>query len=128
MTIADVRLSASSGEVGFAAWLAFKSAAIDQSLGRFGDAIRLIGGKPEAGDFETSLGESYALRTLSSRGLRAAAAEAFGKLQEQFKSGNPPDWRLPRPMEHPSAQGAGSFADFPKFDRGTWQQAVELGP
>ena len=45
-----------------------------------------------------------------------------------LKSGDPAAWRMPRPMEHPSAMGAGSFPDFPQFDRGTWQQAVELGP
>jgi penicillin amidase len=113
---------------GVATWLAFKAAVVDQSLGRFGDAVKLIGGAPEQGDFETSLGESYGLRTLSSRGLRAAAAQAFQKLEQQFDSRNPADWRMARPMEHPSAQGAGVFPDFPKFDRGTWQQAVELGP
>jgi hypothetical protein len=27
-----------------------------------------------------------------------------------------------------SSQGAGSFPPLPFFDRGTWQQIVELGP
>jgi hypothetical protein len=31
-------------------------------------------------------------------------------------------------MYSPSAQGAASFEDIPFFDRGTWQQVVELGP
>jgi penicillin G amidase len=120
----------SDGKVdpGVAAWLAFKAAAVNQSLGRYGDAIKLIGGAPEQGDFETSLGESYALRTLGVRGLRAAAADAFGKLTQQFNSSDPAAWRLPRSMTHPDAMGAGSFPDFPQFDRGTWQHAVLLGP
>jgi hypothetical protein len=31
-------------------------------------------------------------------------------------------------MYEPEAQGAGSFDPFPFYDRGTWQQIVELGP
>jgi hypothetical protein len=31
-------------------------------------------------------------------------------------------------MYTPSAQGAGSFDPIPFFDRGTWQQVVELAP
>src|SRR3954451_3170253 len=120
----------SDGKVdpGVATWLAFKAAVVNQSLGSFGDASQLIGGKPEKGDFETSLGESYGLRTLSSRGLRAAGTEAFGKLSARFNSSDPNAWRVARPMEQPSAMGAGNFPDFPEFDRGTWQQVVELGP
>ena len=68
------------------------------------------------------------LRTLSARGYRRAAAAAYNALVKRFNSGDPAAWREPRLMYEPEAQGAGSFDPFPFYDRGTWQQIVELGP
>lgn len=116
---------------GVAAWDAFKAAAIGVALGRFGKDVRLLeGGRSATHAFDVTLLEAFALRTLSSRGYRLAAARAHAALARRFDSSDPASWREPRRMYEPTAQGAGgpSFPPFPFFDRGTWQQAVELGP
>ncbi len=79
-------------------------------------------------EFDATNSEGLALRTLSARGYRRAAATAYNTLVKRFNSGDPAAWREPRRMYEPEAQGAGSFDPFPFYDRGTWQQIVELGP
>jgi penicillin amidase len=116
---------------GVAAWQAFSDAALKVALGSLWD-------HKDLGVFETGPGRShafelsnvnvYALRTLSTRGWRQAAKLAFPALENRFGSGDPAKWRTPRRMYSTGAQGAGNFPDIPFFDRGTWQQAVELGP
>jgi hypothetical protein len=69
-----------------------------------------------------------ALRTLSARAYAAAANATAATLTERFGSADPAAWREPRRMYEVVAQGAASSPDLPFFDRGTWNQSVELGP
>jgi penicillin amidase len=114
-------------DAGAAAWQEFKRAAIAVRLGQLPEEKELLDVKPSA-DFDATLGEVYALRTLSPANLRIAAATAHAALVERFGSAEPQSWRQPRPMTETSSMGAGSFPPFPLFDRGTWQQVVLLGP
>lgn len=115
---------------GVAAFDAFKAAAIDVALpGVDREALGLVeGGRSSSHEFDVTLLEAYALRTLGSRGYRRAAALAHAALERRFQAADPARWREPRRMYEPGSQGAASFAPFPFFDRGTYQQAVELGP
>lgn len=114
---------------GVAAWQAFKLAAQALALRRLGPGAQLIGGGGPNSDhlFDVSLGQAYALRTLDPAGWRAAARAAFDALVRQFKSGNPTSWREPRAQVNPSAVGAEQPPPMPFFDRGSWEQLVELG-
>ena len=114
-------------DAGAAAWQELKAAAIVTRMGHLPPEKELLDVKPSS-DFDATLGEVYALRTLSPAGLRTAATRAYGALLKRFGSGEPQKWRQPRPMTETSAMGAGSFPPFPLFDRGTWQQVVLLGP
>ncbi len=116
-------------EPGVAAWEAFKDAAAAEALSRPVEDVKLLdGGASSSHEFDATNSEGLALRTLTARGYRRAAAAAYVALVKRFSSGDPAAWREPRRMYEPEAQGAGSFDPFPFFDRGTWQQIVELGP
>ena len=73
-------------------------------------------------------GEVYALRHLPLGTLRSLAAKSFGVLAKRFGSKKPARWREPRQMYETSSQGAASMGEIPFFDRGTYEQVVELGP
>jgi penicillin G amidase len=116
---------------GVAAWDAFATGAVKVALGKNWDhkELGLLGtGAGSSHAFELSNVEVYAIRKLSVKGWRQAAKHAFGTLSARFGSPDPARWREPRRMYRTSAQGAASFPDIPFFDRGTWQQVVELGP
>ena len=95
---------------------------------RLEPAETLEGGKSTSHEFDITNLEAYALRTLTERGYRQAAALAFRELERRFGSSDPAKWREPRRMYRPTAQGAGNFDPFPFFDRGTFQHVTELGP
>lgn len=115
---------------GVAAFDAFKQAAIAEALpGANSEALELVeGGRSTSHEFDVTLLEAYALRTLTSRGYRTAAERALPALEQRFGSADPARWREPRRMYQPGSQGAATMAPFPFFDRGTFQQVVELGP
>ena len=115
---------------GLSAWEAFKRGALEQKLGKFDEEEidSIAGGKGSSHRFDISNGEAFALRTLSKRAYRAAAARAHHFLRKEFDTSVPKKWRAERRMYDPGAQGAGSMDPLPFFDRGTWQQVVELGP
>jgi penicillin amidase len=116
---------------GVAAWHQFANAALKIAFGKLYDSrdLRLFETSPGSSHrHELSNVQVYALRTIGVKGWRQAAKLAFGALQAEFGTGDPSKWRRKRLMYSPSAQGAGSFDDIPFFDRGTWQQVVELGP
>jgi hypothetical protein len=77
---------------------------------------------------ESTLGEVYAVRHLSRKTLRSVAAKSFGVLAARFGSPKPAKWREPRQMYETSSQGAASIGNIPFFDRGTYEQVIELGP
>lgn len=119
----------SEGKVspGVATWDAFKAALFDVAFAKVDkkglEYLRHGAGTSHA--MEANVQQVYALRTLSASKLRRAAALAQAALVKRFGG---TDWREPRRLYKTSAQGAASFPDIPFFDRGTWQQLVELGP
>jgi hypothetical protein len=60
--------------------------------------------------------------------LRRAAGTAFTTLSRQFGSGDPAAWRTPRRQYDVSISGVAPKPALKFYDRGTWQQAVQLGP
>ena len=91
-------------------------------------AGRIIGGELPNSEhvFDVSLGQAYALRRLGPASVRLAASRAFDRLSRRFGSTNPAKWRAPRAKFDWSIQGAESPAPMPFFDRGTFEQFVEL--
>jgi acyl-homoserine lactone acylase PvdQ len=126
---------------GVAAWDALRAAAADVALAPFGEAADwlapedaqapLFGGYHHAAGyhfFDATHGESHALRTLRPAGLRDAAQRAFDALAKRFRTDDPARWREPRRMYEVGAVGATSPDPIPFFDRGTYEQFVEVGP
>jgi acyl-homoserine lactone acylase PvdQ len=116
---------------GVAIWEEFKDrveAILLKPMGPREQAADLAGGTGSSHQFDISNGESLALRTLGARAYARAANATAGVLAGRFGSSDPAVWREPRRMYEVSAQGAASAPDLPFFDRGTWNQAVALGP
>jgi penicillin amidase len=121
----------SSGTVdpGVAAWQEFKDQLQNLALAPLGKAGQLIGGGEPNDEhvFDVDLGQAYALRTLAPGAWRSAAAATFSALASQFKSSDPSKWRAPRAMFPQTEFGAEQPPPMPFFDRGTFEQVVELG-
>jgi acyl-homoserine lactone acylase PvdQ len=114
---------------GVAAWQAFKAQAAQVACAPFGTAWKRFGERTSTSHvFDITDPQAFALRTLSPAGYRLAARRAFDDLAKQFGSDDPAAWRAKRAMYDVSAQGAGQAPPLPFFDRGTWEQIVELGP
>ena len=77
---------------------------------------------------ESTLGETYALRTLDAAGLRRAAEQAASALTARFGSADPSAWREPRSMVTATAQVLASPPPIPLINRGSYEQIVELAP
>jgi penicillin amidase len=78
--------------------------------------------------FDASHLQSFALRTQRRPSYRIAAERAFDALVKRFGSTDPAKWRIPRPMFDFQGLAAESPPPLPFFERGTWEQLVELGP
>jgi len=126
---------------GVATWDAFRAAMAQQVRARYGEAADwavdesvlapLYGGYVRSGGyhyFDAAHLEATGLRTLGSGGYRAAAAAAHAALVKRFGSDDPATWREPRRMYEVGAVGATAPDPIPFFDRGTYEQFVELGP
>jgi hypothetical protein len=122
----------SNGNVlpGVAAWKTFTEIAAKRRFGKFtGEgAESVLDTRGSSHKFESTLAEVQALRKMKRKELHSVALEAYATLLERFKSPNPASWREPRTMYEPGSQGAASMPDIPFFDRGTFEEAVELGP
>ncbi len=117
------------GRSGVAAWQALKTAITSQALAPLGSSASSFGvGTSNEHEFDISDGTAYAFRRSTPAQWRAAAATAFDALAAKFGSGDPAAWREPRRMYEMAAQGAGQPPPMPFFDRGTWEQILELGP
>jgi acyl-homoserine lactone acylase PvdQ len=121
--------SAGTVDPGVAAWQELKDQLQKLALAPLGAAGVLIGGGEPNSEhvFDVNIGQAYALRTLKVAGWRRAAAAAFGALSGRFRSSHPSSWREPRAMFNQSALGAEQPPPMPFFDRGTFEQVVELG-
>ncbi len=115
-------------EPGVATWRAFKAACQRVALGAPTAARRALVGTPGSEGFvESSLGETYALRTLGAAALRSAATGAAAELTVRFGSADPARWREPRSTVSATAQGLASPPAIPLLNRGSFEQIVELG-
>jgi acyl-homoserine lactone acylase PvdQ len=114
---------------GVAAWQELKDQLQKLALAPLGAAGQLIGGGEPNSEhvFDVDLGQAYALRTLRPAAWRRAASATFTALASHFNSADPTKWRGPRAMYPQSALGAESPPPMPFFDRGTFEQVVELG-
>jgi penicillin G amidase len=115
---------------GVAAWQTLKNQLQAIALAPLGRGGRLIGGGEPNDEhvFDVNIGQAYALRTLGPSAWRRAAAATFGILSKRYNSTDPAAWREPRAMFPQSALGAEHPPPMPFFDRGTFEQVVELGP
>jgi acyl-homoserine lactone acylase PvdQ len=115
---------------GVAIWEQLKTEAETIAVDRFGGAGAkpLLGATSTSHEFDITNGEAFGLRSLSRAGLRRAAEATFGKLAKKFGTDDLSKWRDTRKMYKVAAQGAGSAPPLPFFDRGTWEQVVEVGP
>jgi penicillin amidase len=115
---------------GVATWEEFKhqlEAILLKPMGHPVAAADLAGHTGLSHQFDITNGEALALRTLGARAYARAANATAQALTGRFGNADPATWREPRRMYEVSAQGAGSSPDLPFFDRGTWNQSVELG-
>ena len=78
--------------------------------------------------FDIGAAEAAGIHGVSQAGLIAAAGNAASALQAQFGSADPSAWREPRKMYDVQVQGVADKPQLKFYDRGTWAQAVELGP
>jgi penicillin amidase len=114
---------------GVAAWQTFKDQLQAIALAPLGPAGQLIGGGEPNDEhtFDVDLGQAYALRTLKPPAWRRAAAATFAALAKRFGTSDPTHWRDKRALFPQSSLGAEQPPDMPFFDRGTFEQVVELG-
>ena len=125
-------------EPGVAIWEEFKDQMEARALRRLGvrtpidklgDASRELLGTPgHSHEYDITDGEAYALQHTTGRGIRAAARATFAVLADRFKTPDVAKWRDKRKIYDVASQGAGSAPELPFFDRGTWEQFVEVGP
>jgi penicillin amidase len=115
---------------GVAAWQTLKDQLQKIALAPLGAAGALIGGGEPNDEhvFDVNIGQAYALRTLAPGAWRRAAAATFRILSARYHSSTPSAWREPRAMFPETALGAEQPPPMPFFDRGTFEQVVELGP
>jgi len=113
---------------GAAAWLELRNRMQRLAVAPLGEAGRLIGMEQpnDEHDFDVSIGQAYALRTLRPGQIRRAAAQAYSALGARTGSGDPSRWRTPRDMFDQTSLGAEQPPPMPFFDRGTFEQFVEL--
>jgi penicillin G amidase len=78
--------------------------------------------------FDIGAAEAAALHGMSQSGLIATAGSAASALQARFGSPDPAAWREPRKLYDVEVQGVADKPRLKFYDRGTWSQAVELGP
>ena len=112
--------AAGTVDPGVAAWETFK----DEAVGLLPRAAReWLGGPSPFHPYDFGGADGAAFLGLTDDGLRRAAANAAARL-----GGDPPSWRRPRLMYDVQSLGLAAPPPLEAYDRGTWQQAVELGP
>jgi hypothetical protein len=128
-------------DAGVATWDAFRDALDRLTRTRMGPGVGWLADEGALGFlhpgyhagapyhyFDASHLQSFALRTQGRPSYRIAAERAFDALARRFGSTDPAKWRIPRPMFDFEGLAGASPPPLPFFDRGTWEQLVELGP
>jgi hypothetical protein len=112
---------------GVATWQEFKAQIQHVALDPMGPGALQVDGENAAYHFfDSTNGPSFGLRTLGPAGYRKAAAATFAVLAGRFGTSDPAKWREPRHNFPWIIQGAGSPPPLPFFDRGTFEQLVDL--
>src|SRR5215217_103823 len=110
---------------GVAAFEALKEAVEDT---RPAAAVTLLGQRGGSHPFDMGAAEAQGFHSLSTAGLVKAAGAASRTLAARFGTADPAAWREPRKLYSVQVQGVASAPRLEFFDRGTFSQAVELGP
>ena len=110
---------------GVAAWEALKDEAV-RTLPRASRGW--LGGPGRSHVFDFGGADGVAFLRLGTAGVRQAAARAAGVLSERFGSADSAAWREPRRMYDVEVTGVAPKPALRFYDRGTWQQSVQLGP
>ena len=110
---------------GVAAWEALKDEAV-RTLPRASRSW--LGGPGRSHAFDFGGADGAAFLRLGAAGVRQAAARAAGVLSERFGSADSAAWREPRRMYDVEVTGVAPKPALRFYDRGTWQQSLELGP
>jgi penicillin amidase len=112
---------------GVATWQEFKQQIHDTALGPMGPGALQVDGENAAYHFfDASNGVDFGLRNLGMGGYRKAAAATFAVLAQRFGTSDPAKWREPRHNFPWIIQGAGSPPPIPFFERGTYEQLVDV--
>ena len=117
----DTTDAAGTVDPGLAAWETLKDEVAKVVLPRA--ARDWLGGPADFHAFDFGGADGAAFLHLTSLGLQEAAATAAARL-----GGDPSTWRQPRRMYDVSVLGLAEKPALKFYDRGTWQQAVEVGP
>jgi penicillin amidase len=117
--------AAGTVDPGVASWEALKDAAV-KSLPRA--SREWLGGPGGSHAFDFGGADAVAFLRLDAPGIRKAAGRAAAKLTSKYGSADPARWREPRRMYDVSATGLATPPALKFYDRGTWQEAYELGP
>jgi penicillin G amidase len=116
---------ANTVDPGVASWEALKDAAV----GTLPKASRdWLGGPGGSHVFDFGGADGVAFLRLNASGIRKAAGVAAAALTARFGSADPATWREPRRMYEVGATGLAPKPALKFYDRGTWQEAYELGP
>jgi penicillin G amidase len=115
-------------EPGVATWREFKAVAHDFAFDSSTPGYRpLIGRRAEEGFVESTVGETYALRTLSDAQFVKVAEATSHLLERRFGTADPAGWREPRTLISASPLGLAQAPKIGLINRGSWEQLVELG-
>jgi penicillin G amidase len=112
--------AAGTVDPGVAAWEALKDAAVGLLPAAVGG---WLGGPGNSHPFDFGGADGVAFAELTDAGLLRAAEHAAARL-----GGDPASWRRPRRMYDVRPTGLAEKPALKAYDRGTWQQVVELGP
>jgi penicillin amidase len=121
--------TASDGTVepGVAAWQTLAAAIAKRKLPAA--AIDRLGHSGSSShEFDLGNGSAVAFLSASAGDIRSAAEAASASLTERYGSSDPARWREQRRRYDVDITGLAPKPELRFFDRGTWQQAVELGP
>ena len=112
---------------GHAIWEEFKAQTVRRVLVNFKDRPKeLIGQVASYHLFDFTNGASYGFRKRTPEQYRVAARDTFDALAKRFGTDDVTKWREPRTNVTWTLQGAGAPPAMPFFERGTWEQLVEL--
>jgi penicillin G amidase len=91
-------------------------------------AVTLLGERGGSHPFDMGAAEAAGFHAATTAALVRAADTAQKALAARFGSADPATWREPRKLYQVQVQGVASAPRLEFYDRGTFSQAVELGP